>query len=230
MGMYAITDTTLNALADAVRSKTGDTALLTTEEMIADINDIVVYNNDVVDGIIQRTLECLGTDTAEFVADYAFYGNPSLQIVVLPCIRSVGDYAFFDCSNLDHVSCGATKIGAYAFYGCDELIEFKFWENLNEIGYAAFGGCSALETVNLKETSISTILPNTFSDSGLRELWLPKNIFCSLPAVSAFVGCPIGQGGSGGVIYVPLKYRVQYESNAMWSRIINNGTNHIVTY
>ena len=230
MIMYSITDTTLNSLADAVRSKTGDSALITPSEMISAINEIVVYNNDAIDGIIQRTLECLESDTAEYVADYALYGNPSIRMVVLPCISTIGEYAFGDCINLEHVSCGATKIGAYAFFGCTELIEFKFWENLVEIGYAAFNNCASLETVNLRDTSIGTILPNTFADSGLCDLWLPANRFCTLPSTSAFIGSPIGLNGSGGVIHVPLKYRVQYELNAVWSQVINNGTNRIVTY
>lgn len=230
MSKYAITDTTLNALADAIRSKTGIDAALSPAEMIEAVNGIIVQTNTDLDGLIMRTSEVVESNTATSVAAYAFFNNPSVRTVVIPAVTTVGEYAFCDCTNLERVSCGARKIGAYAFYGCDVLNEFLFSDSLTEIGVAAFDGCVSLTAVNLRNTSIATISPSAFAASGVRELWLPESRFCSLTNVSSFAGAPIGQNGSGGVIYMPLRYRVQYEANSAWSKITGNGTNRVVTY
>ena len=229
MSVYAIRGTTLFDLADAIRSKTGDEMLLSPQQMIDAINRIIVASDD-IDGMIMRTSETIESNTASSVAAYAFFENQAVRTVVLPAVRSIGDYAFCDCANLERVATSAGSIGAYAFYGCEELMEFLFDNSLTEISIAAFDGCSALQTVNLRYTSIAKIMPSAFAASGVNELWLPEERFCVLNSANAFDDTPIGQDGSGGTIYVPLQYRVQYEANSVWSKILGNGTNRVVSY
>ena len=230
MGTYAIQSETLQAIADAIRAKTDSSAQLSPAEMVSAINSIITYDSMNLDSMIMRTSEIIESRTATSVAAYAFYNNPAIHTVIIPAADAIGDYAFANSANLEYFSSGAATIGAYAFYGCDALSEVLFADNFREIGVAAFDGCESLESVNLQKTMVSTITPSAFADSGLRELRLPEARFCSLTNVSAFSGCPLGVGGSGGVIYMPMRYRVQYEANTIWSRIIGNGTNRIVTY
>lgn len=230
MRLYVISDERLTMLADAIRSKTGDEAALSPAEMVEAISSIAVQTNTDLDGMIERAAEVVESDTAALVASYAFFNNATVRTVVLPAAQMIEEYAFCDCVNLERISCGASKIGAYAFCGCDALNEFLFSDNLTEIGVAAFDGCSSLTVVNLRNTSITTIAPSAFSASGVGELWLPENRFCSLTNVSSFAGTPLGQNGSGGIIYMPLRYRVRYEANSAWSKITGNGTNRVVTY
>ena len=230
MAVYAIDDSSLVAIANAVRAKTNYFGSLTIAEMIEKINSIIKQTNDDLDGLIMRTSETIVSDTARFVAAYAFFSNPSICTVVLTAAELIGDFAFCDCVNLERISTGAKRVGAYAFSGCDELNEILFDDELVEIGVAALSGCKSLTTIDLRNTSVSTILPSVFEQSGVRELWLPENRFCGLADANAFAGTPLGQNGSGGIIHVPMRFRVEYESNRIWSRITGNGTNRIVSY
>lgn len=230
MEMYVISDARLRQIADAIRSKTGEAASLSPAEMVDAINSFIAHTNDDLDGIIERTSEVVESDTASFVAAYSFFNNATVRTVVLPAAKEIEEYAFCDCVNLERISCGASKIMGYAFYGCDALNEILFGEGLTEIGVAAFNGCSELTKIDLRGTSMSTIAPSAFAYSGLSDLWLPANRICTLTNVSSFSGCPLGIGGSGGTIYVPAKYRVRYEANATWARIFGNGSNRIMTY
>ena len=230
MKLYVISDERLNQLAEAIRSKTGETEALSPAEMVEAINGTVIHTNTELDGMITRTAEVVESNTAGLVAAYAFFNNATVRTVVLPAAKEIQEYAFCDCVNLERISCGASKIRAYAFYGCDALNEILFAEGLTEIDVAAFNGCSELNKIDLRNTSVSAIAPSAFAASGLKELWLPENKFCTLTNVSSFSGCPLGVGGSGGVIYVPLKYRVRYEANTTWAKILGNGTNRVVTY
>lgn len=230
MGKYAIQDTTLQLIADAIRNKTGATGVMSPAEMADAINSISIYTNTDLDGMITRTAEVVESYTASSVAAYAFFNNVTVRTVVLPAANTIEEYAFCDCVNLERISSGAVQIGAYAFCGCDELNEVLFSNELRTIGVAAFDGCSSLTSVNLRNTSIYTIAPSAFAGSGLTELWLPEARICSLASVNSFSGSPIGVGGSGGVIYVPIRFRVQYEANTTWAKILGNGTNRVVTY
>ena len=66
-------------------------------------------------------------------------------------VGSVGDYAFWGCSELAAVKLPAsvTNIGAYAFGACESLADFSFPAALDTIGTGAFSFCTALETAEL---------------------------------------------------------------------------------
>ena len=230
MGKYAIQDTTLQLIADAIRNKTGASGAMSPAEMADAINGISIYTNTDLDGMITRTAEVVESYTASSVAAYAFFNNATVRAVVLPAVKSIEEYAFYDCVSLERISSGASQIGAYSFCGCDELNEVLFSNELRTIGVAAFDGCSSLTSVNLRYTEISSIAPSAFSSSGLADLWLPETRICTLASVNSFDGSPLGVGGSGGVIHVPIRFRVQYEANTTWSKILGNGTNRVVTY
>ncbi|MBQ7540669.1 MAG: leucine-rich repeat domain-containing protein [Clostridia bacterium] len=230
MALYAISDTSLNALADAVRSKTGVDTQMSLEEIIAAIHAVVVHTNGDLDGMIARTLEVVESDTVQSIAAYAFYNNPVVRTVVAAAAKSIGEYAFCDCINLERVSCSAASIGDYAFLGCNMLNEILFDRKILDIGAGAFAECSSLESVDLRDTYLPIIMPNTFADSGIRELKLPDRRFVSLPSTSAFAGSPLGVDGNGGVIYLPLEYRVSYEANTVWSAILGNNKNIVISY
>lgn len=229
MAIYAISEATLTALADEIRSKIESDAPLSPADMIAAVHGIVAHTRD-VDGLIMRTSTSLESATATSIADYALFSNQTIEDAILPAVTKIGEYAFCSCGNLETVNSSAIEIGSYAFYGCDHLHDFTWADGIIDIGVGAFDGCAALVTVNLRNASFATLSASAFANSGVTELWLPEGRFCSVPNDSTFAGSPIGPGGSGGVIYVPLRYRFQYESNSKWAGVFKGGQNRIVSY
>ena len=229
MAIYAISEATLTALADEVRSKIESDAMLSPADMINAIHGIVAHTRD-VDGLLMRTSTSLESLTATLVADYALFSNQKIEDVSLPAVTKIGEYAFCSCGNLESVNSGAVEIGSYAFYGCDHLQDFTWADGIIDIGVGAFDGCASLTTVNLRNAAFAALSASAFANSGVTELWLPEGRFCSVPNDSTFAGSPIGLGGSGGVIYVPLRYRFQYESNSKWTGVFKGGQNRIVSY
>jgi hypothetical protein len=105
-----------------------------------------------------------------------YYGSTfknftTLKSVSGAAVKTVGNYAFYDCDALTSVSFPvATSIGYYAFRDCDALTSVSF-PVATSIGANAFSG-TALTTVNLpKATSIGA---NAFSGTALTTVNLPK--------------------------------------------------------
>ena len=73
-------------------------------------------------------------------------------------ITKIGDWAFYDCSNLTSVTIPdrVTKIGSYAFKTCINLTSITIPDSVTTIGYAAFSGCSSLTSVTIPD-SVTTI-------------------------------------------------------------------------
>jgi len=66
-------------------------------------------------------------------------------------VGSVGDYAFWGCSELTTVKLPAsvTYIGSYAFGACESLTNFDFPAALDTVDTGAFSFCTALEAAEL---------------------------------------------------------------------------------
>ncbi len=105
-------------------------------------------------------------------------GQQIQEIVVTDGVNSIGDYAFYWCSNLRRVVLpgSLTRIGSYAFYSCKSLDGITLPENLLTIGSYAFGECEALERI---------ILPHSVTELGafvfawctsLNHVVIPGNI------------------------------------------------------
>lgn len=70
---------------------------------------------------------------------------------------------------------GVTGIGAYAFYGCVNLIDITLPEGLTAIGEYAFKGCSALGRVEIL-SGMTTLGAYAFTESGITEIVLPEGL------------------------------------------------------
>ncbi len=90
----------------------------------------------------------------EGVGDYAFYQCSNLASVTFGNGLSViGEGAFKECVNLQSISLDVRsslkQIGAYAFQQCRKLTSFVLPVNVTVIGDLAFAGCEGLKTVDL---------------------------------------------------------------------------------
>ena len=116
-----------------------------------------IYKLDIGFVNIQPTF--VNSDTYENV--YDFDGDTNIKSVVFQAgVSSVGNYMFRDCSALQ-------KLDFYSTNGDAACIQ--------SIGICAFMGCSSLTEVILPD-GLKTIKTLAFSDSGLKEITVPKSV------------------------------------------------------
>ena len=118
-------------------------------------------------------------------------------------IKTIGDYAFFDCRILDNVTIpqSVTSIGDYAFARCYDLTTLSLGENIETIGDRAFEDCWDLTNVTIPE-KVETINPDTFAYcSRLKYITLPAGL---TSFKDRLISCPAGyirQASKNGAIY-----------------------------
>lgn len=77
------------------------------------------------------------------VAPYAFSECAGLTSVTIQnTVASIGDYAFYMCTDLISAPSPSATIGAYAFYGCQSLSSYRISGSVTSIGDHAFDGTS----------------------------------------------------------------------------------------
>jgi hypothetical protein len=66
-------------------------------------------------------------------------------------VKSIGDYAFKNCSSLESVTIpnSVTSIGSFAFEHCDKLESITIPNSVTSIGYCAFQNCKELTSITL---------------------------------------------------------------------------------
>ena len=67
-------------------------------------------------------------------------------------VKNVGDYAFYDCVNLEYAFC-ATIIGEHAYENCKNITNYYLYEEPIEIKDYAFYGCDKLNRVTIHNSS-----------------------------------------------------------------------------
>ena len=104
-------------------------------------------------------------------------------------VKSIGDYAFYDCSSLTSVTIGesVTSIGESAFRKCSSLTSVTIGESVTSIGEYAFSDCSSLTSVTIPN-SVTSIGESAFRKcSSLTFVTIPNSV-TSIGSY-AFEGC-----------------------------------------
>ena len=104
-------------------------------------------------------------------------------------MKSIGDWAFSNCSGLTSVTIGnsVTSIGNYAFYNCSGLTSVTIPNSVESIGYAAFYGCSGLTSVTIGN-SVTSIGGEAFNGCrGLTSVTIGNSV--TSIGISAFRNC-----------------------------------------
>ena len=108
-----------------------------------------------------------------------FSGNTSIQyIIVNDSVKSIGDYAFNDCSGLISVSLpdSIRSIGKSAFFNCDSMTEIELPHSLTSISEKAFSDCDVLSSISIPQT-VNSLGANVFENcKGLIDVGLSNGI------------------------------------------------------
>ena len=153
MSEYLIRGTTLSAIANAIREKTGGTDQMTPEKMATEISNIKSGDDGNFKSVIERTASnpTLPSDLTS-IGPCTFYNYTNLALTSLPSgVTSIGSSAFQKCNKLALTSIASevTSIGSYAFNGCAKLTSITFEGTPTTIDRTAFSLCSYLTTINV---------------------------------------------------------------------------------
>ena len=106
-------------------------------------------------------------------------------------VTSIGDAAFFWCSELTSVTIpnSVTSIGYSAFSGCSGLTSITIPNGVTSIGDSAFSGCSGLTSITIPN-SVTSIGDDAFYRcSGLTSITIPNSVVSI--GGEAFSGCKV---------------------------------------
>lgn len=114
------------------------------------------------------------------VGDYAFRGTSLMEIQIPSTVVSIGNYAFVDVANLNHVTFAEnsqlTSIGEYAFKGCQSLQEIIMPNSVTTLGKYGFYQCKALKSIHFSD-DLNSLPERICSEcTGLKEVHLPVGV------------------------------------------------------
>jgi len=89
---------------------------------------------------------------------WSAYRSLIKQIIIDSLVTSIGDYAFYDCSNASFVNIGpdVLSIGLNAFYNCSSIETLSIPEFVSGIGNKAFYKCTSLSVVYWKAKEVTS--------------------------------------------------------------------------
>ena len=105
--------------------------------------------------------------TTTSAAPWASQAESIQSVAIQPGVKSIGNRAFYSCSNLSEVSLpsGVESIGSYAFGNCSSLATITIPASVTSISLNPFIGCSSLTATNVNSsnpnyTSVDGVLYN----------------------------------------------------------------------
>lgn len=195
-------ESSIQAIATAIRGKNGSSDTYTVAEMSAAIADIPTGGS--VDSVLDGSVVELSTN-ATSLRDYAFRDCTSLRAIDAPNVATIGQYCFSGCSALEDIEFPSltSNVGYGAFQNCSNL-KTAIFEKYVAFGASCFSNCSKLNLVVLKANTLCNISNTTFS------------------------GTAFSSSGAGGTVYVPNALISQYQSASNWSTILGYANNQIL--
>ena len=156
----ALTDK-LKAIADAIRSKTGNTDSMTLDQMATEVSNISTGGGNVEEPYIKEIYDASGEMIEAKLVGYTkirrylFNNCSKLTLISLPSgITDIGVSAFSHCSKLTltNLPSGITNIASNTFDSCSQLALTSLPSGITNIGSKAFYRCTGLITITFEGT------------------------------------------------------------------------------
>lgn len=112
------------------------------------------------------------------IGNYAFYDCSDLTSITIPnSVTSIGDSAFFRCSSLTNITLPncVNSIGIAAFVYCKSLNSITIPYGVTSINGAVFHGCRSLDSITIPN-SVTCIGEFAFKGSGLKNITIPNSV------------------------------------------------------
>lgn len=176
MANVLVEESTMSAIGNAIREKTGKTDLILPKDMPTEIEGIVGgsgSNNghEVLDGFLDGTMTELNSNI-EVLTRGRIMGHPTLERINMPYLKSANEAEFAWCMNLKEINLSSLEsLPDYGFQECFQL-ESVNCPNVKATGNETFNGCESLRHVSLPNANY--IEQNTFIGcSSLTDVLLP---------------------------------------------------------
>lgn len=243
--LVTVKDSTLKGIANAIRSKNGESTTYLPSEMAGKINDMVIASGNWANVFSGTSSVITDTSITSLISyafgvpgntsnrgyltaaslpevtridDYAFYYQTELATVTFSSNLSyIGRYAFSNCSALEAIDCRkVTSLLSHAFYYCQALTEIKAPKS-DSIPQDVCAYCSSLVKADFGSLSNTTIGSSAFYNCPALETLIIRKTDAVLTGRSNMFtsSCPIAQGT--GYIYVPSALVDGYKTAKYWS-------------
>lgn len=240
MSKAIITESLLRGIADAIREKTGNDALLTPSEMSTEIESI--SGGSTPTGTKQISITQNGT-TTEDVTNYAnaeitvnvpsgyednAFANGTAPSGNLTISTDIAVQIFYRRKRLSKVTQTSGGANARAFQEATGL-QYFIGKNTSFFYAQVFKGCTNLEAVDVGASYSWKFETENFAQcSKLATLVLRKSAVISIANVNVLLSTPFASNGTGGILYVPQSVISDYQANSVWSTILGYANNQIL--
>ena len=106
------------------------------------------------------------------------FGNQVNQYVLGDSVKSIGGYAFYNCTGLTSIEIpnSVTRIGYEAFSYCRGLTSIEIPNSVTSIGSSAFYGCTGLTSVTIPNSVTSIGSRAFYNCTGLTSIEIPNSV------------------------------------------------------